>query len=79
MTHSAGPRSAGPRSAGPPGLTVRIARNCTACGCCLMTCPERALRPAPNRPLVLDAACTGCGLCIEVCPVDAIQDALVGA
>jgi len=45
---------------------------CTACGACLLTCPERALRPAPGRPVVVSAACTQCGECVEICPVDAI-------
>ena len=60
------------------GLTVSDA--CTACGACLLTCPEHALRPvreggAVTLAVVADA-CTGCGDCVEVCPVDAID--LVG-
>ncbi|NQY56752.1 MAG: 4Fe-4S binding protein [Ilumatobacteraceae bacterium] len=51
---------------------------CTACGSCLITCPTRALRLAPKKPLVLDSQCTSCGACIEVCPVDAIVEAPVG-
>ena len=45
---------------------------CTACGACLRTCPEHALRPAPARPVVVVARCTSCGECIEICPTDAI-------
>lgn len=54
--------------------TVVIDARCTACGLCLATCPERALLPAPKRPLVLDDRCTACGACLEVCPVDAIAE-----
>lgn len=53
-------------------MTVTIAARCTACGACIVTCPERALRPAPRRPAVLDPLCTDCLACLEVCPVDAI-------
>jgi len=54
--------------------TVRITDACTACGACLATCPEAALRKAPKRPLVLDASCTACWACIEICPADAIVE-----
>jgi precorrin-8X/cobalt-precorrin-8 methylmutase len=54
-------------------VTVKVAATCTACGACLVTCPERALVPAPRRPAVLDRLCTDCLACLEVCPVDAIE------
>lgn len=54
-------------------MTVSVRPACTACGLCLATCPERALRAAPRRPHVVDDRCTDCWLCIEVCPVDAIE------
>jgi precorrin-8X/cobalt-precorrin-8 methylmutase len=53
-------------------VTVTIDRTCVACGACLVTCPERALQPAPRRPAVIDSLCTDCLACLEVCPVDAI-------
>lgn len=53
-------------------MTVAVADTCTACGACLATCPERALRRAPRRPAVIDVLCTDCLACLEVCPVDAI-------
>ena len=50
---------------------IRI-EGCQGCGACILTCPERALRPARNNPLLDPARCTACGECIEICPVDAI-------
>jgi Pyruvate/2-oxoacid:ferredoxin oxidoreductase delta subunit len=54
--------------------TVTIDAGCTACGLCIITCPERALLRAPMRPAVVDDRCTGCLACIEVCPRDAITE-----
>ncbi len=56
----------------PPSSPLSISSACTACGACLRTCPEHALRPAPQRPTVIAARCTSCGECVEVCPTDAI-------
>lgn len=56
---------------------VEVGTNCTACGACLPTCPERAFRVAPGgRPplAVVEDACTGCLECLEVCPADAIAE-----
>lgn len=56
-------------------MTVTIDDRCTACGLCLVTCPEGALQPAARRPAVDDAFCTVCLACVEVCPTDAITEA----
>jgi MinD superfamily P-loop ATPase len=56
-------------------VTVIVTSSCTACGACLITCPERALVIAPGRPDVVEARCTGCLACIEICPRDAIEEA----
>jgi electron transport complex protein RnfB len=61
-----------PAQAPPARESVRVNESCTACGACLATCPEGALRRAPKRPLVLDSACTACWACIEICPAGAI-------
>jgi MinD superfamily P-loop ATPase len=46
---------------------------CTACGACLLTCPEHAL--VVGLPLrVREDRCTSCGECVEVCPADAILE-----
>ena len=52
--------------------TLWISSACTACGACLRTCPEHALRPAPQRPALIALRCTSCGECVEICPTDAI-------
>jgi len=54
--------------------TVRITDACTACGACLATCPERALRRAPRKPLVVDDRCTACWDCVGICPAGAIVE-----
>jgi len=54
------------------GFTVTVDEGCTACGACLVTCPERALLAAPKRPATIDSRCTGCLACIEICPRDAL-------
>lgn len=54
--------------------TFTVTDACTACGACLLTCPERCLRPTASGPVplvVIDEACTGCGECAEVCPAGA--------
>ena len=51
---------------------VTVDDRCTACGACLVTCPERALVAAPGRPAVVEGRCTGCLACIEICPRDAL-------
>jgi ferredoxin len=55
-------------------IVISIDERCTACGACIVTCPERALRRAPRRPIVDAGRCTLCAACIEVCPVDAIHE-----
>ena len=48
-----------------------ISDECTACGACLLTCPEHAF--VVGVPLAVDPQrCSDCGECIEICPADAI-------
>jgi ferredoxin len=59
-------------SLSPPQAPIVIDA-CQGCGACILTCPERALRPAPGNPALILSRCTACGECIEICPVDAIR------
>lgn len=53
--------------------TYRVTDACTACGACLLTCPESAI--VPSLPLQVRAdRCTACGECLEVCPADALVE-----
>ena len=54
-------------------MTYLVLDTCTACGACLLTCPEHAL--VPTVPLTVRAdRCTRCGECVEVCPADALVE-----
>ena len=54
-------------------MIAHVTNRCAGCGACLLTCPERAIRPHGDPLAVLADRCTGCGECVEVCPVDAIE------
>ena len=50
-----------------------VTGDCTACGACLLTCPEHAI--VVGLPLTVRAdRCTSCGECVEVCPADAVRE-----
>ena len=52
-------------------MAYLITDACTACGACLLTCPEHAI--VPSIPLqIRDERCTDCNECVEICPADAI-------
>jgi ferredoxin len=58
-------------------VTYRFTDACTACGACLLTCPEAAI--VVGIPLqVRDDRCTSCGDCLEVCPADAVVELAAG-
>jgi ferredoxin len=55
-------------------MAYLITSDCTACGACLLTCPEHAI--VASLPLVVrEDRCTSCGECVEVCPADAVLEA----
>jgi Pyruvate/2-oxoacid:ferredoxin oxidoreductase delta subunit len=55
-------------------VSVVVTAECRGCGVCLLSCPERAIRPGASDTLVvLGELCTDCGECVEVCPADAIE------
>ena len=54
-------------------MTYAFTDACTACGACLLTCPQHAI--VPTIPLQVRAdRCTSCGECVEVCPADAVLE-----
>ena len=54
-------------------MSYAFTSDCTACGACLLTCPEHAI--VVGVPLqVRDDRCTSCGECVEVCPADAVLE-----
>ncbi len=54
-------------------MAYLITSDCTACGACLLTCPEHAI--VASLPLVVrEDRCTSCGECVEVCPADAVLE-----
>jgi NAD-dependent dihydropyrimidine dehydrogenase PreA subunit len=55
-------------------VTLVVEDTCTACGLCVVTCPERALTVAPRKPRFVASRCTACLACVEVCPRDAIRE-----
>lgn len=71
----------------PTASAVLTAGGCTACGTCVLTCPEGALALVPrdgessradadgSRVLLLTqdpASCTDCGACTAICPAGAL-------
>ena len=71
--HGPAPGTGTPRT--PDAIApVRVTERCAGCGACLLTCPERAIRPVGGALTVRPELCDGCGECIEVCPVDAIDE-----
>jgi Pyruvate/2-oxoacid:ferredoxin oxidoreductase delta subunit len=54
-------------------MSVVVTADCRGCGACLLTCPERAIRPRGGSLDVFGELCTQCGECVEVCPADAIE------
>lgn len=62
-------------------MSLRITDSCVSCGACVWECPEQAIVPGDDRPLVVSEECTECRgwfpdpQCAVVCPVDAFSTA----
>ncbi len=54
-------------------MTYAVLDSCTACGACLLTCPEHAFVPTVP-PTVRADRCTRCAECVEICPADALVE-----
>lgn len=46
---------------------------CTACGACVTSCPQAAIRDQEGTYAVNTTRCIGCGACVRDCPVTAIS------
>jgi ferredoxin len=54
-------------------VSYAFTADCTACGACLLTCPEHAIVVGIPLQVRVDR-CTSCGECVEVCPADAVLE-----
>ncbi|MFC1637534.1 DUF362 domain-containing protein [Candidatus Margulisiibacteriota bacterium] len=53
---------------------------CTACGKCIESCPEDAIKEDAEGKAEIDLAkCVGCGQCVVVCRFDAIESSWSGS
>ena len=49
------------------------ARDCVACGCCVMVCPREAISVERGIAAKVDSEkCIGCGKCVRECPATVI-------
>lgn len=51
-------------------MAFKITDECLACGTCLDSCPNEAIKEGDIY--VITDACAECGACVEACPVGAI-------
>lgn len=49
-----------------------IAKNCSACGCCIKICPAQAISFVNEKAVINQQLCVGCSECICACKFDAI-------
>ncbi|MCH6159598.1 4Fe-4S binding protein [Streptomyces marispadix] len=76
-TATAVPSCAAPSQIPDAVAPFHVSGRCAGCGACLLTCPQRAIRPSGGTLLIRADLCDGCGECVEVCPVDAIDEVAV--
>lgn len=47
---------------------------CTACGLCVLYCPEGVIKVDKQNKYIVDLDfCKGCGICAVICPVKALE------
>lgn len=51
-------------------MAFKITDECLACGTCMDSCPNEAIKEGDIY--VITDACAECGACVEACPVGAI-------
>ena len=53
-------------------MAFKITDECLACGTCMDSCPNEAIKEGDIY--VITDACAECGACVEACPVGAIVE-----
>ena len=53
-------------------MAYKISDECVACGSCMDTCPNDAIKEGDIYSIDADA-CVDCGSCAEACPTGAIS------
>ena len=64
----AGRRSASPLVAGCAGCCIE-----EVAGCCVVVCPDLAVKRVGDGYQVLADYCKGCGLCVRECPTGSME------
>ena len=56
-------------------MAYKITDECTACGCCMESCPADAISEGDPIYEVDPDTCIDCGACVDACPTEAIVEA----
>ncbi len=55
-------------------MPYKISDECLACGSCLESCPNNAIKEGDIYSITADD-CLDCGACVDTCPTGAISEA----
>jgi len=56
-----------------PIRIAQVGSECVACGCCVPTCPKKAIHIESGvRARIDENKCVGCGKCAKTCPAAVI-------